>query len=254
MKSTRLDKYGKISTLLSERGRGRVLAILEAFALQGDLITWELAKAVIRNRDHQEPSYRKTQAEYGTFHKAVDKLLKTDYIAQHGTVRHSTHKKEEFLPQYGLTVKGFYVTMVISEKVRQNWQTWVGNARKDAALPADMKTMFAKFIEYGASQLLFLKFFVDPNERLVTSTYNMDAVDGKTFLDACVEKLILTFEEGRFNLLKNLSPKDRTVLMKIYRDPGIQKIRESFLDFLKEEYREKAQKIDEFRKTIIKQP
>jgi hypothetical protein len=144
--------------------------------------------------------------------------------------------------------------MVVSEKVRQKWQAWVRNTLKEGALPEEMKKILVKFIEYGASQLLFLKFFVDPNERLVTSTYNMDAVDGKTFLDACVEKLILTFEEGRFNPLKNLSPKDRTVLMKIYRDPGIQKIRESFLDFLKEEYREKAQKIDEFRKTIIKQP
>jgi hypothetical protein len=251
LKSTRLDKYGKISSLLSERGRGRVLAILEALALKGDFITWELAKTVMRERDHQEPSYRKTQAEYGTFHKAIDRLLKTDYIAQHGSVRHSTHKKEEFLPKYGLTVKGWLVAMVLSEKVRQNWQAWVGNALKDAALPAEWKTILAKFIEYGASQLLFLKFFVDPNERLVTSTYNMDEVDGKTFMDACVEKMILTFEEGKFNPYKNLPPKDRNILAKIYQDPNIQKIRASYLDFLKEEYSEKAEKIGEFRKTVF---
>jgi hypothetical protein len=250
MKSTRLDKYGKISTLLSERGKGRILAILEAFALQGDLIVWELTKAVVRDRDHQEPTYRKTQAEYGTFHKAIDKLLKTDYIAQHGTVRHSTHKKDQFLLQYGLTIKGFYVTMVVSEKVRQKWQAWVRNTLKEGALPEEMKKILVKFIEYGASQLLFLKFFVDPNERLVTSTYNMDAVDGKTFLDACVEKMILTFEEGRFNPLRNLSPKDQAILMKIYQEPAIRKIREGYLEFLKDEYREKVQKIEDLRRTI----
>lgn len=250
MKNTRLEKYGKISSLLSDRGRTRVLAILEAFALHDKLTFWELTKIVIKDRDHialGEPSYRKTQSEYGTFRKAIFKLLESGYVAQQGTRRHSTHKKEEFLPQYGLTTKGLLVTMVVSEKVRENWQAWARNAVKDEALPPEMSKILSYFIEYDASQLLFLKFFIDPNEKLVTSMYNMDEVDANTFGNACMEKWILTFEEGRFNPLKNLSSKDRTLLMKIYQDPTMRKIRESCLDFLKQEYSERLQKIDSYR-------
>jgi len=253
VKNTRLEKYGQISSLLSDRGKVRVLSILEAFALQGNLTVWELTKAVIKDRDHiivGEPPHKKIQSEYGTFHKAVVKLLASEYIAQQGTVRHSTHKKGELLPVYGLTTKGVLVTMVISEKARQNWKTWVRNAIKDEVLPQEMRKLLSYFIEYDASQLLFLKFFVDPNERLVTSMFNMDAVDAKTFGNACLEKWILAFEEGRFNPIKNLTTKDKAILMKIYRDTALQKIREDCLDFLKQEYSERLQKIDQMRKTV----
>jgi hypothetical protein len=248
MKKTRLDKHGKISTLLSERGKRTNLTILEALALQGYMTTWEITKAVFKDLKHREPSYRETQSYYSTIRKALMKLLGFEYGAQHGSVRHSTHRKEEFLPLYGLTIKGLMVTMVVSEKARQNWQVWVKNALKEEEIPLEMKRILSLLIEYGASQLLFLKLFVDPNEKLVTSMYNMDAVSAKTFWDACVEKMMLTFEEGRFNPLKNLSSKDRAILMKIYEDPNVQKIREHYLGFLEQQYSEKIQKIKSLRK------
>lgn len=218
--------------------------------MQGNLTVWETTKAVIRDREHREPSYRQTQSEYGTFRKALMKLVEFQYVAQQGSVRHATHKRGELLPQYGLTIKGFMITMVVSERARQNWQAWVKNASKDEALPIEMRKMLSWFIEYGASQRLFLKFFVDPNERLVTSMYNMDTIHGQTFLDACIEKMILTFEEGRSNSLENLSLRDRTVLRKIYQDPNIMKIGKSLLDFVKEEYSEKLQKIGKLQQKI----
>jgi hypothetical protein len=252
MKNTRLEKYGRISSLLSGRGRARVLAILEALAIQGNLTVWELTKTVIKNREHfalGEPSYRQTQSEYGTFRKAVMKFLKFEYVAEQGTVRHSTHREGKLL-QYGLTLKGLMVTMVVSEKARQNWQAWARNVLREEVLPQEMKRILSKLIEYGASQSLFLKFFVDPNEKLVTTMYNMDTVNAKTFLDVCVEKMILTFEEGRFNPLKNLSPRDKVILARVYQDPAIRRMREGFLDFLKQEYSERIQKIEQLQKTI----
>ena len=112
-----------------------------------------------------------------------------------------------------------------------------------------MRRILSTFIKYGASQRMFLKFFVDPNERLITSMYNMDAVDGKTFMDACIEKMMLVFEGGRFNPFKNLAFKDRTILKKIYQDPGILRIREAYLDFLEQKYSEKLEKIELLRST-----
>lgn len=250
MKKTRLDKYGKISTLLSERGKRTNLTILEVLTLQGYMTTWEITKAVFKDLKHREPSYRETQSYYSTIHRALMKLLGFEYVTQHGTVKHSTHKKEERLTQYGLTTKGLMVTMVVSERARQNWQTWVKNALKEEEIPLEMKRILSLLIEYGASQLLFLKFFVDPNERLVTSMYNMDTVNAKTFWNACIEKMIWTFEEGRFNPLKNLSASDRTILMRIYQNPDVEKISKGYLDFLEQQYSKKLRGIESLRKTV----
>jgi len=255
MKKTRLDKYGNISELLSGRGKYKNLSILEVFALQGHKTAWELTKAVFHTRENREPSYRETKSYSSTIYKTLVKLKGYEYVAQCGSVRHSTHKKET-LPLYGLTTKGYMVVMVVSEKARRDWREWARNAKDDMAKnypdSTDCLKVLSLLIKHGASQRMFLKFFVDPNERLVTSTYNMDTVSGETFWNACLEKMILTFEEGKVQPLKNLPEKDRTILMKIYRDPIVLKIRKYYLDFLEQHYSEKILQVETLRKRVSK--
>lgn len=251
MKETRLDKHGNISSLLTGKGKRTILTILEVLALQGNKTAWQLTESMLKTLKGFEPSYKEVQSYYSTIHKDLVKLLQFDYAAQQGSVRHSTHKKEEMLPLYGLTTKGLMVTMVVSEKVRQNWQEWAKNAINDIKQnhpeALDWSKLVSLLIQYGASQELFLKFFVNPNERLVTSMYNMDAVDGQTFWNACLEKLILTFEEGKFDSMKNLSQKDKAILMKIYQDSTVKRIREYYLNFLKQNYSDKLQYVKRLR-------
>lgn len=250
MKKTRLDKYGNISTLLSGKGKHTNLTILEILVLQGYRTIWDLTKAEFRTRNHREPSRKEIRSHYSTIYRALMRFLEYEYITECGTVRHSTHKKEHLLPLYGLTTKGLMVTMVISEKVRQNWQAWVKNVMKEKDLPSDFMKIASLFLEYDASQRLFLKFFVNPNEKLVTSMYNMDTISAKTFWEMCLEKMRLTFEEGKYNPSKNLSQKDRNILNKIHQDSNIRRIRKHYLGFLEQQYSKKLKKVKSLRKSV----
>jgi len=257
VKKSRLDKYGaQLSSMLTGKGKKTNLKILEELLLNKETTMWQLTQRVFEAIRGREPSYDETRKFY--LHKPITKFKRFGYVEKRG----STISKGNKVDTYGLSLKGCLTTFYVSEKARANWQKFFEASIEclefeswDQPLKDLFRTFARKFIEYGATQRLFLRFWVDPNERLLTSIADLDSIDNKTFRAMVEENIFFAYENpmsGHNTHSKNLTPKEKNFLSKLYQDPTTIKITENLASNLERSYQTQLDFIKKAKKRLKK--
>jgi len=261
-----LNKYGRfVSSLFVGKGKETRLRILEALFFK-KMTRGELTTILFKEQFNRAPTYREKQKYGSTIFRRTKELLEYGYIE-----RKAYRKiKGNDIPVFGLTNKGFLCVTLLSLKARNNlWkflEAYTDEAKKKSSL-----IVLQEARKYGVSNetinKLLISFEIEPFKRLIMSgEINLDIISNEKLSILTDEIIMTSFSEIMENImediakgkppklpssLSSLSPKERKILLKIFKSPKLKERRKEEIVRLEKYYKQKLSNFRKFKNELV---